>query len=179
MGKRNGKLPEDFDEEEFLLLMEEEGGEDADDYEEDELSLFLNEESDGLGASSRKKAPRREPSEQGTFFAARKRPFTFEDDEDEDEDEDDFDDEDEDEDEVELDRDENLDLLLAEYREKINGLIKELQKIIDSEQGFIDREYDTYGSTERFAQAEDNVSCLESAILDLDMASSELDHAIY
>ncbi len=50
MGKRRGGLPDDYDEEEFLLFMREEDGRSGDDdYEADELRLFLEEEEDFRG----------------------------------------------------------------------------------------------------------------------------------
>lgn len=63
MGKRSHRMSDDYDEDEFLLFMQEEGdgGSCVDDYEMDELHLFRREEGDRHGTarakSSRERAP--------------------------------------------------------------------------------------------------------------------------
>ena len=91
------------------------------------------------------------------------------DDDDDDYDEDDEDDEDEEE--IELDRDDSLDAKLLGYRQKIDQMITELQRILDAEEEFVDEGCEKYGDTDRYEQAEENVNYLEDAISDLEDAS--------
>ena len=95
---------------------------------------------------------------------------TFGSDDDDDEDEDEFDDDEE----IELDRDDSLDAKLQEYQQRIDAMIEELRQILDAEEEFVDDAYDKYGETDRYEQAENNVSNLEDAISNLEDASSNL-----
>ena len=91
---------------------------------------------------------------------------------DDDEDDDrEFDDDEEDEEEIELERDRSLDAKLGKYSQKIDEMIAELQKLRDAEEKFIDEGYETYGDTDRYEQAEENVNRLDDAISDLNDAS--------
>ncbi len=83
-------------------------------------------------------------------------------------------DDDEDEDEIELDRDDSLDAKLRKYQQRIDAMIDELHRILDAEEEFVDDGYDKYGETDRYEQAENNVSNLEDAISNLEDASFSL-----
>ena len=69
MGKRSRRMSEDYDEDEFLLFMEEEGdgGSRVEDYEMDELHLFRREEGDRHGTARAKPSRDKDPGTDWLF----------------------------------------------------------------------------------------------------------------
>lgn len=139
------------------------------------LDLFdlLEEQTDAAGRRrfSSAKSPRRnnrDPYDDERRLFSPVKSSRPDDDEDDDRE---FDDDEEDEEEIELERDRSLDAKLGKYSQKIDEMIAELQKLRDAEEKFIDEGYETYGDTDRYEQAEENVNRLDDAISDLNDAS--------
>ena len=129
-----------------------------------EMGLFLHEMEEEDKAIAEGKAFFGSASSQVSFAV------TIDSDEEDDEAEDEF----EDEEEIELDRDYSLDAKLQEYQQRIDAMIDELHQILDAEEEFVDDGYDKYGETDRYEQAENNVSNLEETISNLEDASFNL-----
>ncbi len=77
---------------------------------------------------------------------------------------------------LELDRDLELDSRLQSLESRVDDLITELTRIRDSEQSFLD-EHSEAIYTERYSQAEDNVSYLDDAISGLEDAKFQISMA--